>query len=541
MKPFFALLKLSFISLLRTTMNSGSSSRRRKRSVSGAGALVLLGFLMVYVSGTYSFMLAGAFGPQGGLDLMLTIMLLLAMVFPFIITIYSAQGTVFSTKDTDLVLALPVSAFTVLLARVSSLYLEVLYMMELMLLPVGIAWAWFGGAGGVGFAVELLVMGLFLALIPTTMSMIFGYLISAVVSRMRFKNFFTVLFSLVLVGVIMVGSFMLPSTMTMAEANMEGVRQTLQGSLPPFYFAAGALASFSIPRLLLVAAVCVAPFFLLSWLFSLNYKKILTGLQSHAQRRNFKLRSVRTTGSFAALLGKEARRFFGTPAYVLNMGMMGFLVLAASVAALLFKSNVSAFLVEINEGMTNFSLSALLPIFVLGVLAFSVAVTCPSCVSMSLEGKTLWLLKSSPVSAGRVFLAKAGFGALVSAAFSVVPAILLGIAFDISAAQTVAIALVMLAFAAFEGMEGLMINLALPKMDAENETLVIKQSSSVIVSMLVCLGAALLTGGAFALAYLLAGGNFAVGCAGAGGALLLLSVGMFALLATVGKGLYRRL
>ncbi len=540
MRAFFALLGVFFKNLVLTTANFSRSGKKKAKAVTGVGALVFLGVLMLYISGTYSFMLAAQFAPLGGLDIMLALMLALSLVFPTIMTLYASQGTVFSTKDVDLVFSLPVSAFSVMLARVFALYLEALFMLELMLVPAGVAWAAFGGAGGVGMVFELLVFGLFLALVPTTVSMVFGFLVSAVVSRMRFKNLFNILFSLLLVVGIMAVSFLMPRQMAMAEANIDGFRAMVASALPPVAFVAGALANYDVMRLLLAAVVCAAPFFLLAWLFSRVYKKILTGLQSHHLRQDYKLRGVRATGSFGALFNKEARRFFGTPAYVLNMGIMGMMMIVLGVAALVFRGAVNDVLAELFAGAGAEQIRGMVPVVALAVLAFALDVTCPACVSVSLEGKSLWILKAAPVSTRKIFMAKVLFSFLVSASATAAPGVMLGAALGMAPADVACITLVLLALAAFVSLSGLWVNLLFPRLDADNETLVIKQSASVILSMLWCLAGLVVAAAAF-VPVLVLGGGFAVAALAAFAVLALLAVGMGALLLTRGQKLFAAL
>ncbi len=63
MKAFFALLGLSFKSLLINSVNIGRGKNKKSRSISGVGALVFLSVLCLYLSGTYSMLLGSTLGP----------------------------------------------------------------------------------------------------------------------------------------------------------------------------------------------------------------------------------------------------------------------------------------------------------------------------------------------------------------------------------------------------------------------------------------------------------------------------------------------
>lgn len=538
MKAFLALLGMNFKSLLLTSTNLGT--RKKKRAASGVGALALICFLMVYLSGVYSFLMASALGPLGALDVMLMIMIIMATFFPLLIVLFAGQGLLFSTKDLDLVLSLPVSSFSVMLARLLALYLEALMMVELMLIPTGIAYLIYGGSGGVLFMVLLLVMGVFLALLPTLICLVFGTVISLLVSRMRHKNLFNILFSLLFVGLILVGSMSLGGGAATIATNIEGLRASLS-SIAPLNWVVQGLVRPNVLYLLLVAALCAVPFFALAWLFSLFYKRLLTALSSHAMRQNYKLQNVRGGSAGKALLKKEAGKFFGTPAFVLNNGVGIIIVLGASIFAAIKKSSINelvAVFLNIDGGEV---ITELIPPILLLAVVFMLSTAYIAAVSISLEGKTLWILKEAPISTGRIFAAKAGFNFLISGGATLLTMPILGYAFSILVADVVGMLLVGLLVSAFTSASGLYINLLFPRMDAENDTVVIKQSASAITCMLATWVLLLLGAGVYFLITVLAGLSFFIYClimSVITGGLLALAI---ALLNTKGRRLFANL
>ncbi|MEG2119840.1 MAG: hypothetical protein RRY53_05740, partial [Pseudoflavonifractor sp.] len=88
-------------------------------------------------------------------------------------TLFAAQGVIFGGRDNDLMLSMPVSAFTLLLCRVLALYLENLLCTALILLPAGVVYLLHGGGGG-GGVLLLLRAGLaavLLAFLPSVLSL----------------------------------------------------------------------------------------------------------------------------------------------------------------------------------------------------------------------------------------------------------------------------------------------------------------------------------------------------------------------------------
>ncbi len=535
MKAFRALLGLSFKSLLLTTFSMGRGKKAGK-AASGVVAFVGLCALMLFISASYSFSLGLGFSMVGALDALLYMMCLFAMVFPFFMVVYAAQGLVFSTKDIDLVLSLPVSSFSVMLSRVLALYLEALMMVELLLIPAGVSYYIFGGVAGPLFIPALILEGVFLALIPTTLALAFGALVSLVVARIRFKNLLNIIFSFVMFALIMVASFGISFSGTMSQTGMldaDALRASLGGAFPPIAWAVRGMLG-SPMQLLLLAGVCVAPFFGLTWLFSRFYKKMLTHLASTHVRSDYKLRRVAAAGSFAALLGKEARKFFSTPAYVLNAGIGGLMCLAASVAALVKRSAVQGFVSDLSAQI-GIDFSTHVPLVLLGILLFLGSIMYISCVSISLEGKTLWILKEAPVKVKDIFAAKAGFNFIVAGVIMLVCAPMLGWAFALPLAEVLAMLALALLFTLYISVMGLQANLWFPRMDADNETVVIKQSASVFVTMLLGFLALVLMAGLYILMAVLGAGAFLLYAIAAAALLAALNALFIALLGTVGK------
>ncbi|MDL2327855.1 hypothetical protein LJC64_04320 [Ruminococcaceae bacterium OttesenSCG-928-A11] len=491
MNAFLAMVRLNFKSLLLTTMQLGGH-KKKGRAATGVAAFIFISVLMLIMSVSYSFSMGFVFSMMGGMDLLLLIMVIMAIGFPFIFIVFASQSLVFSTKDIDQVLSWPVSAFSVMLARVLALYLEALLLVELLLVPSAAVYASFGGPGGY-LAVPLsLIAGLFIALVPTTRALVVGALVSLLISRLgRLKTLLNVIFSMLLVVGIMVLSFSFSYSMSAGAAgemslDVDGIRAAILGALPPLGWAVQGMQG-NLLMLLATVAVCVAPFLAVTWLFSRFYKSILTHLSSHRIKSDYKLREVSASGSLSALLGKEAGRFFGTPAYLLNAGIGYVMAILAAVVAVFQRSAIQNFIVGISTdlGLPAALVDTYLPALLLGMIAFLCGLSTISASSISLEGKTLWILKEAPLPVGKIFAAKAGFGFLAGGITTVVCTVLVGIAFALTPLDAVGIGLVSLAFTLLSSMVGLMVNLFLPRMDAENDTIIVKQSSSVLITMLV--------------------------------------------------------
>ena len=110
MSNLFVLLKNSFINstgINSLTKNIDSSKEKKKLTITTL-TLILIAIVIWFMSTSYSIALATVLKPMGYLDLILIIAVLVSSILSFITSIYKAQGTLFSSKDYDLLMSLPI-------------------------------------------------------------------------------------------------------------------------------------------------------------------------------------------------------------------------------------------------------------------------------------------------------------------------------------------------------------------------------------------------------------------------------------------------
>ena len=468
-------MRVSFLSMLRTFSMSGGHNK--KKAISGFGALALMAGLSIYISGVYSFLFASMLAPAGMLDLLPMLMSVMTVAMSFMFTVFVAGGVIFGGRDSDLVLALPVSAFEIMLSKVLALYLENLLITAFMLLPMAVAYMASGGGGPV-FLLLTLVCCLFIALVPTLLSLVVGYLVTWFSSRVEKKALIGGILYFAFFAAVMVGSFKMQSYINGIIANAGAIERAMNGPLLLFGLF-GKACGGSPGALLGLIGVTAVPFLLVVWLFSRGYKKIVTRMKSRVNRRDYKLTTVAAQSQSRALFQKEAGRFFGTTIYLFNTGFGLVLLVIAGAAAIIKKDALVALLAQMAGAGV-----ALNPFpMVAGLVAFLVATICTSCVSLSLEGKNLWILKEAPVSARTVLFSKAYFNLALTTTGSLFSAVVFGYAFDLTLLQCLALFLLSGAVGLFVSFFGVAVNLRFPKLDADNDTLVVKQSTSAFIGI----------------------------------------------------------
>ncbi|NCB63385.1 MAG: hypothetical protein EOM52_07185, partial [Clostridia bacterium] len=356
MRKFLVLLGLNFRSMLCSFRVGGGS---KKRAFTGMGVLLLMAVLALYLSGTYSFLFASQLRRVSMLPLLIMMMPVLAVVAGFFFTVFAARGTVFGGKDNDLMLSLPVPPAMLLFSRVSALYLENLFFTAFVMLPAAVAYLVYGGTGGVLFAVSMLVGTPMIALIPTLLALVLGFLLAWISSKFTRRTGLSIILNFALLALVFVFSFRASFLLQDLAREAAGIERAFSGWGLPFVLLKEAACDGSLLSLLLLVCLCVGPFLLITGLLAMRYQKIVTSLGERGARSDYRLGRVRAVGQRKALFAKESARFFGTPIYLFNSGI-GLIMLLIAGAAALIKRDFLAELMGQFTGLGLHDASALL-------------------------------------------------------------------------------------------------------------------------------------------------------------------------------------
>ena len=415
-----------------------------------------------------------------------------------------ASGLLFSFRDYELVMALPISRTSVILSRVASLYAMATVLCALIVVPALVTLACVGAvdvAPGALAATAVPVV-LLAPIIPLAVSIALAALVAAVSTRFRRVNVVMGVLAMLLVVAIVVGSLVLTGGMgsgSAADADMlqPGVNMGMMsadqlaalsgplGSYVPASWAARAITSGDMGALLLFAAASLAVGIVLVTVLARVFVPVNEALRASRPRAAFTfegagLSGARGTGVRAplwALVGKEVRLLASTPVYLLNTCVGYVLAIVAGVAAL--------------AGRFTGALDTMLPAWYLPliadmapwVLSFCLAVASTTTASVSLEGSARWLMQSAPVSPAVVLGSKAVPGLILTAVTSLVSGVLCAVALQVSAMQAVAMVAMPLAMGTFATFVGLALDATRPRFDWTTPYEPVKRGLSVIVTM----------------------------------------------------------
>jgi ABC-2 type transport system permease protein len=471
------LLRIQLKALYAQMFTFGRAGKKRSPLMK-----VLIGFFAVYVLAalgfSVGFMFYQLYAPftQAGLRwLYFSFTGLSAFLMSFIGSAFLAQSTLYDAKDNDMLLSMPIKPRLILYSRLSILFLFTIVFQQLLLLPAAIVW-WMQGPVDISAVLMYLLTSLLLPFPALALSCLGGWLLALAASRLRRRSLILTLLSVLFMGAFFLAYSQVQNYMNALIASGEELAGAISKALFPAYHYGLAIDRGSLVSLLLFTLCAVLPFLLVLRLISRRYLRILTSKRGEA-RVKYRGGMMKAGRVGSALLKKEILRFTSSPVYVMNSAF-GLLFMLALPILLLSGSDVQEALTQAGLGQEMLGIAAAI---MLCLLSSSVFISAPS---ISLEGKSLWILQTLPVKPLDILLAKAKAHVAVCLPFLLLSALMLAIALKTDVLSTLALFLLPLPVTVFTALLGVALNLRFPKLNWRTVTEPVKQGMSGILSML---------------------------------------------------------
>ena len=432
-------------------------------------AMGILGIVLIF----YCYLLAHGMGSMGMAYVIPGYAIAITGIITLFFTAVKANGVLFAYKDYDILMSLPVKTSTVIASRFLTMYVLNLIFTALVMLPMGVAYVVWEQPGFLFYPVWIL--GLLAApQIPTTIATILGALIILFTSRFKYANALTTIVSVILVVAIVVSSFAMGG-MSGENVDMEAIKSVgdlVLMQVNRIYPLAGLFYSATVEldmlSFLLYLVISAAWYYLFVKILSLRYKQMNTGLMTYHTRSDFKMTEQKAGSPLKALWKKEMKRFFSSTTYFMNVGIGAILAVVMGVAFLF----VGADKLDSVLGMPWIShlAGSVLP-FAVGMLG---CMTCATSVSLSLEGKSIGILKSLPVSPAVVYKSKILMNLTILMPCLLITSACLAVRFHQNPAEVVLLFVTPQIYGIFSTVFGMYVNIKMPNYEWTNETAVIK-------------------------------------------------------------------
>ncbi len=395
----------------------------------------------------------------------------------FIFGIFATKSEIFECRDNELLLSMPIKPASIVLSRTFSVIIWNYIESAVVFVPAIIVYAVFGGMSK-GIVGGILLF-LFIPLLPTALSCLVGYIVSALSAKFKRKTFITVLFFLVFFGAYMFGYSSLVEGVDELIANAGSAADSVERFV--FLRAIGEAALLAPLPLIIIAAASVLSAAAAVFAISLGFEKIVFSHRGE-KKKTYKKKRMEKSSSLVSLTKKELSRFFSSSTYIINSSLgLIFMILISGYAML--KKDELFFLAENFGAFFEIDPAELVSVALIAALAVMASFSYISSCALSLEGKSLWIMKSMPVTAREVLLSKTLFHLVITAPPTLIASVLLLIATGEYASFWYYISVPQMLGAA-GALIGTLWNTAFPKFDFTNEASVIKNSASVSLTIL---------------------------------------------------------
>lgn len=390
---------------------------------------------------------------------------------------FASYNAMYDAKDNDLLLAMPIPPRTILTVRMLGVYATAL-LFTMFVLPSATAAYFYVTDFEPTVLFTFLPIMLFTALLCTAISCLLGFLVALVLFKVKRKNMVTMVFSLAFLVLYFWGYSKVPGYLASLINNVSGAASATKHYLYPFY-ALGKAAVGSLGHMAVFALICVAAAAIVWGALALNFLSLSTR-KTGGVKNKYVSKKAKAVSLDTALFKKELARFTSSATYMLN-GALGSLITVGAIVYLCVVGGDS--LKGVLALIPEMEVHAAFSLLVTAIIAFFTSTNIITACSVSLEGSSLYVVKTLPVSTWSVLMAKLKLQLVITlpAAFIAATAlcITIGVHPLVYMFTVVNCGLFALLFAQF----GLLINLKFPKLTWKNEAAAVKQSAASVITM----------------------------------------------------------
>ncbi len=479
MKPILPLIRIQLmeffpISALKNTTDAGAKKRAKRRLAS----TVVTFLACAYMAVMYSMPMLETLD-RSNYTLVPALMLTCASVLGAVTALTKSGTVLFSAASLDPLLPLPISRTTVILSRIFSLYYEELLINAGMILTSCVCCQIRIGDLPAAFW-PVAVLTTFLApLLPLGVGGLLGLLVAMVTARMKKKNLFTTVISMLFLLGVMFLSFSAGNLFADASAIAEALQSRIFTLYPPSRLFVDSLSG-SVSSLLLFSGISLASLLLLCLAAVKGFAFFYSAINATASSKAFRMGQQKQTGVLMTLVRKELRQKLNTPIWIMNTDMGTLMAILMTVALIVVGRAPVQEVLDQTFGMGD-KLGLLFGLVIAAAQCLSLTAT----ASVSMEGKCLYIVKSLPIRADVWLRSKLLVSMLAPVLGGLVCGLALTIAWRLPAWNALLIlgmsTLVAWAFSVVE----LSLGLHFARFDWENPAEVVKQGGGVILSMLI--------------------------------------------------------
>ena len=489
MSKLTSLLRASMSGGIRLFNYSGKTERSKRIMPIFLGSLI--GILMLFSCSAMMMEL----GDDSSKTAVLSIYTLVTTIIIVMEGSYKAVDLLFRPRDNDTLLAMPIKKSTIVFVRMIKFYLFEMVYCLIFLSPAIIAYT-MNADVGVCYWLVSITMLILIPAIPVAVACLIGLVIASFSGRFKHKSFWQILLSFIVMFASVGMVFLLNSSPNFDSGGMIAIGNKITS----FYYPASTFVNlvnhFDILEYLVFIVINLVVVILTVLIISRFCFRIITrlGTTSHITISETNYGFVRHSQT-TAMIKKEITRYFNTPVLLMNTAIgLIFFIVAVGVLCFKFDDIINSMISSVEKfPLTIDEMYSFLPSVTFAMVAFASLLTCITATMVSLEGKAFNNLKALPISGIKVLMTKVLTAMILIVPITAIGSIVMAVRFQFGVIETILVLIGVVAMPLTTELIGIIINLKYPRFDAENDTVVVRQSASVMVATFLGLGMVLTT------------------------------------------------
>ena len=484
MKKNISLIKACMSSDMNVFKVSTKKNNKKNRLILPLIIMIYLAFIIWFNSN----MIFEKMSPLHLQAFVLSIFVFLISFMTIIEGIYKTGPLIFNCKDDQLLLSLPIKRRTVLFVRLFKFYIFELIFNSIFIIPMMVAYIRWAETIDITYYITSIIMILTLPIFPIIISCIIGVITSSITSRFKYKNFVQIVISLIVLVGVMLLSFNMNSVMDYLVKNASSLNDLIE----KIYYPSGAyiklITNFNIVDLIIYILINILVSVISILILSKFYFKINSRLKKVTTTKTVNVNDlvIKSRSKRIAIIKKELNTFFKTPVFIVNSGFALVLFILAVILISVKFDNVLPILTDKKSGLglTKDFVYNNISVLILVLISITSFMTSITSSVISLEGKNISILKSLPIKVKTILMSKIYACLVITTPVLVIGNIVLFIRFNVGIIESILLLILSVLIPLVSHFIGILINLKYPKLDAENSTEVVKQSTSSFFSVL---------------------------------------------------------
>lgn len=392
-----------------------------------------------------------------------------------LIGIFTIRGTLVSFKGYESQMTLPVKSTTIIISRLIILYSYSLLLTLIVLVPSNVYYGIMENPSIIFYCIGFVII-LFVPILSMIVASLIGIALELLITKIGNKKFgvsLSVFMFLCVLFTTYSNSYDFISINNISKLISIGARVYPLASI---YI--DCICNYNILSILIFVILSIGILVVFICFLEKKFKWINTELLTNKVKGDYRLKELEEESIGFSLFKKELRKYFSCSTYVFNtiFGMITLVIFTISIVVIGEKRLAEMLGSDIIGIVKN-----IIPL----IISSLIVTTTTSASAISLEGKNIWILKTLPIEPISIINSIIGVNLVITMPVSIVCSIIISIVFKFNFIMTLLSLIIPIIYSLFTGVLGVTINLMFPVLNWDSEVVVVKQSISALLAVLI--------------------------------------------------------